>query len=291
MRRSLPLLLVLPSVLLAGCPGDKVDMCGQDVEKRGLADLLYSWYLYPDLLPPVVDTSQYASSQDLLDGMTKAARDLGEDRGWTYVTTAQDATAFFEEGKTVGIGVGLVARPPDVFIGTVYPGSPAAAAGFQRGDKLLQIGATEATLQPVTSDNVGGLFGPATAGLTRVVEVLPAGGGAPVVRTATKATLDLDPVPAVVEIAARHGLWVHVDAALAPLLDRVRSDPSRPWIVAVTGDHGEGLGDHGERTHGILLYGSTTEVPLILWPARGAPARAAGQNQRLHSGGERRPAP
>jgi choline-sulfatase len=35
-------------------------------------------------------------------------------------------------------------------------------------------------------------------------------------------------------------------------------------LVVVVGDHGEGLGDHGEETHGIFLYDSTTHVPLIV---------------------------
>lgn len=35
-------------------------------------------------------------------------------------------------------------------------------------------------------------------------------------------------------------------------------------LIIVTGDHGEGLGDHGEDTHGIFLYESTTHVPLIV---------------------------
>ncbi len=34
--------------------------------------------------------------------------------------------------------------------------------------------------------------------------------------------------------------------------------------IVVCGDHGEGLGDHGEPTHGILLYESTTRVPLFV---------------------------
>lgn len=34
-------------------------------------------------------------------------------------------------------------------------------------------------------------------------------------------------------------------------------------IVAVTSDHGEGLGDHGETTHGMLAYDSTLRVPLV----------------------------
>jgi len=35
-------------------------------------------------------------------------------------------------------------------------------------------------------------------------------------------------------------------------------------IVIVIGDHGEGLGEHHENTHGIFLYDSTTHVPLIV---------------------------
>jgi len=35
-------------------------------------------------------------------------------------------------------------------------------------------------------------------------------------------------------------------------------------IIIVTGDHGEGLGEHGEETHGLFLYDSTLHIPLIL---------------------------
>ena len=35
-------------------------------------------------------------------------------------------------------------------------------------------------------------------------------------------------------------------------------------MIVVVGDHGEGLGEHGEETHGIFLYDSTTHVPLII---------------------------
>jgi arylsulfatase A-like enzyme len=37
-------------------------------------------------------------------------------------------------------------------------------------------------------------------------------------------------------------------------------------LVALTADHGEGLGEHGERTHGLLLHDATMHVPLILAP-------------------------
>ncbi len=35
-------------------------------------------------------------------------------------------------------------------------------------------------------------------------------------------------------------------------------------LIVVVGDHGEGLGEHHEDTHGIFLYDSTTHVPLIV---------------------------
>ena len=53
------------------------------------------------------------------------------------------------------------------------------------------------------------------------------------------------------------------DAALGPLFDRLRALP-RPTLVVVTGDHGESLGEHGERTHSLFAYEPTLHVPLIV---------------------------
>ena len=36
-------------------------------------------------------------------------------------------------------------------------------------------------------------------------------------------------------------------------------------LVAVVGDHGEGLGEHGEQTHSLLIYNSTIHVPMLLY--------------------------
>ncbi|GAB4222535.1 MAG: hypothetical protein Kow0062_20390 [Acidobacteriota bacterium] len=44
-------------------------------------------------------------------------------------------------------------------------------------------------------------------------------------------------------------------------------------LVTVVADHGEGLGEHGEPTHGVFLYRATMRVPWILeGPAWGVPA-------------------
>ncbi len=55
------------------------------------------------------------------------------------------------------------------------------------------------------------------------------------------------------------------DAALAPLLDPLLdAGAADDTLVVLTADHGEGLGDHGEATHGVFAYESTLRVPLIL---------------------------
>ncbi|HET7698411.1 MAG TPA: sulfatase-like hydrolase/transferase [Vicinamibacterales bacterium] len=53
------------------------------------------------------------------------------------------------------------------------------------------------------------------------------------------------------------------DAALGPLFGRLRA-LSRPTLVVVTSDHGESLGEHGERTHSLFAYEPTLRVPLIV---------------------------
>ncbi len=62
-----------------------------------------------------------------------------------------------------------------------------------------------------------------------------------------------------------------VDAFLAPLLAELRTAAQREIFVALTADHGEALGDHGELTHGLFCYESTLRVPLILWGSRVTP--------------------
>jgi choline-sulfatase len=81
------------------------------------------------------------------------------------------------------------------------------------------------------------------------------------------------PAPFDTEYAGRpyYGEVAYVDKALGPLLDAASRGP-RPATIVVTGDHGEGLGDHGELTHGLFAYEATLRVPLMLSqvPARDA---------------------
>ncbi len=72
------------------------------------------------------------------------------------------------------------------------------------------------------------------------------------------------------------GEVAYVDHALGPLLDRAAGS-NRPTLVVVTSDHGEGLGEHGELTHGLFAYETTLRVPLIIAQLRpGVPPDASG---------------
>jgi tetratricopeptide (TPR) repeat protein len=46
-------------------------------------------------------------------------------------------------------------------------------------------------------------------------------------------------------------------------------------LIVFTSDHGEGLGDHGESTHGYFIYQTTLRVPLLVtWPSGSGSFRA-----------------
>jgi arylsulfatase A-like enzyme/tetratricopeptide (TPR) repeat protein len=72
------------------------------------------------------------------------------------------------------------------------------------------------------------------------------------------------------------------DFALGPLFARLASQP-RPTLVIVTGDHGEGLGDHGELTHSLFAYESTLRVPLIIAEVAGSKPHASSPTPQASS--------
>ena len=69
---------------------------------------------------------------------------------------------------------------------------------------------------------------------------------------------------------ARHpydGEIAYVDMAIGKLIqDLISRNAYKSALITLTSDHGEGLGEHGESTHGLFLYDSTLHVPWILKP-------------------------
>ena len=78
------------------------------------------------------------------------------------------------------------------------------------------------------------------------------------------------------------GEIAYADSALGNLIAYLKA---RNWyqnaLIIVVADHGEGLGEHREATHGIFLYDATLHVPMIFkLPARTSAAKVVDAQVR-----------
>jgi choline-sulfatase len=77
-------------------------------------------------------------------------------------------------------------------------------------------------------------------------------------------------------VALYDGELRFTDLHIGRLLDELRAQKLYDrTIIAVTGDHGEGFGEHGIELHGYHLYAAQTQVPLIIRVPGLPPRRAA----------------
>jgi tetratricopeptide (TPR) repeat protein len=61
------------------------------------------------------------------------------------------------------------------------------------------------------------------------------------------------------------GEVAYTDALVGKIVESLEArNLFKKTVVAVVGDHGEGLGEHDEQTHSLLIYNSTLHVPMIL---------------------------
>src|SRR5687767_2255492 len=55
-----------------------------------------------------------------------------------------------------------------------------------------------------------------------------------------------------------------MDEQLGRLIEAFERKAAGSAAVIIAGDHGEGLGEHGESEHGFLAYQSTMHVPMVI---------------------------
>ncbi len=69
------------------------------------------------------------------------------------------------------------------------------------------------------------------------------------------------------------GELAFTDAIVADVIEKLRAHHLLDsTLIAIVGDHGESLGDHGEETHSMFVYDAAIRVPFILWrPGRISP--------------------
>jgi carboxyl-terminal processing protease len=115
-------------------------------------------YLYADRLPKA-DLSQASGAAQALE----ALRVNPPDR-FSYVERRDRYETFFDEGRTVGLGVSLRIDAGRLMLRIVQPDSPAARAGLRRGDRVASIDGVDAAAL-IAAGTVSAALGPSTAGL------------------------------------------------------------------------------------------------------------------------------
>ena len=87
-----------------GSGGGTSAACSETARKQFVLAAAREWYLFDDLLPASVDTTDFASAEQLLDHLTSAARQQGKDLGYSYLTTRSAEASLLDEGQFVGFG-------------------------------------------------------------------------------------------------------------------------------------------------------------------------------------------
>ena len=73
---------------------------------------------------------------------------------------------------------------------------------------------------------------------------------------------------------AYDGELAFIDQQIGRLIEGVKAASEAEVLTIVTSDHGEGLGEQGEQTHGLLVQEATLKIPLIIGAVGGPPRPA-----------------
>ena len=78
----------------------------------------------------------------------------------------------------------------------------------------------------------------------------------------------------------------YADAMIGRLLDDLRTAHQLDHtVIMIAADHGESLGEHGERTHGVFVYDVTMRVPWIIWTPRRDSGFGVGDSLGIRTSG------
>jgi len=247
---------LLAGAPLTGCSGGSGSDCSVPAINAWALQQARAYYLFFQDIPAGIDPAAFPTTRALLDRImdkVPAGADPATFRHFSYMSTLAAVNQHYQAGTSQGYGIGLrYLDPARVFVSYVLGGSPAAQAGFARGDELLAIatsadllGAPENQVATLLADPSGAAFsaalGSGVLGVTRVFKVRRAGGATEAVLTATVGVFSLDPVPAaqVFPVGARKvgylTLRTFIDPAV-PLLDAAFSQLKEQGVTDLVVD-------------------------------------------------------
>lgn len=148
-------------------PPSNCSVSSQNLWVRTQLNTYYYWYQeLPDLNPV-----NYASPEAYLE----AARYRPIDNHYSFITSAAANDSYYNDSQTIAFGFVNQQTSSEVIVLQVYPGSPAAEAGLERGDRITHVnGQSVAALAAAGSLN--GAFGANEVGVAAdVTFTKPAG--------------------------------------------------------------------------------------------------------------------
>ena len=160
--------IALCSLLLAACgggggggSGETTSLpltCSATDQKAWLANYMDDAYFWTSYSPKPAP-GPYADAVAYLEALRYTGTDsrFPADR-WSYTQGSEAFNSFFTDGTTLGYGLAVAglelskdgSKP--LYVRYVDPGSPAAAAGIQRGDRVTQIAGRTASAVIVADD-------------------------------------------------------------------------------------------------------------------------------------------
>jgi C-terminal peptidase prc len=152
-----------------GSSGTQCATLGQVTFVRDTLQQHYFWYR--EL--PGADPAGFSSPEAYLE----AVRYRPLDATFSYVANKAESDAFFSESQFIGIGLSTSRTgESEIRLSAVFPGSPAADAGLERGDYLLTIN-NRSVPDLIRTGEINTIFGPNTAGVTVALTWRPVAGG------------------------------------------------------------------------------------------------------------------
>jgi carboxyl-terminal processing protease len=189
-------LFILSGLLLqGGCTGDarpvspppvSADACSIDGQKQFVLDRMREVYFWNDLLPGSVDIGAYPTPEALLEYLT-SFQPLDN---FSYIDLAASDAQFFGEGRYEGFGFSTrFESADDLRFSRVFASSPANAAGFVRGQRIIALnGRSIADIE--ANEGVGAVFS-----LPSVEFTIRRPDDSEFTTTVDKGIVTIDPVP------------------------------------------------------------------------------------------------
>lgn len=139
--------LVLPSCSKTETPRVLPKPIREDTREDRLKDSVYLYtyhmYLWQDQLPTSFPTENYKKAEDVLEALTEYSKDPVTNRKldrFSFLDRSGFVDEEIREGRLGSFGFDVrYQNETDLYIKMVYPGSPAAKAGLERGFQIVAI--------------------------------------------------------------------------------------------------------------------------------------------------------